>query len=125
MSKNFLSLLAVIPTQHVTPVLGRLPSKYSITTVNTTESAQLQLAKSEWDGVIMSTQLSPHKQLELLEIVKTKCRERIIPVIYLIDLQNRLTTILGTSWGDTLGIFHSLSSEAEVASTLKRLFSKS
>lgn len=73
------------------------------------------------DLVCLSTSFSPLKVVKLLEALKQASTAKVIPLIFVVHWQNRLTTIPGTTWGGRIGLLHSLSSVAEVRSTLERV----
>ncbi len=95
--------------------------KHTVLRVSTLEQAIIKLDSHQPKVVFLSTSFDPNQALEFLEKLKEYSSTGIIPLIFVVDWSQRVQTLLGTSWGDAVGILHSLSSQEEVAATLKRL----
>src|SRR5687768_4144314 len=70
------------------------------------------------DLVFLSASYEPTEIIQLLEALKNVFTTRIVPVIFVINFQHRLSVIPGTNWGGKVGVLHSLSSPTELNSTL-------
>lgn len=73
------------------------------------------------DLVTVSGSFTPEQLVDFLWQLKALCVQKIVPLIFVIDWLKPLTQIPGTTWGDTVGLLHSLSSPAEVTATLSRV----
>lgn len=71
--------------------------------------------------VSISASFSPQQYLPLLTAVKNKSQQHLIPLIFVIDLSHKISSIPGTTWGNKLGILTNLSNINEYNSTLDRV----
>ena len=87
------------------------------------QSALAILAQKHPDIVFISASYSISKIIDILDAVKNKSIETLIPVVFVVDLSHKISHIPGTSWGNKLAILSSISSVSEYNSTLDRVFS--
>lgn len=71
--------------------------------------------------VVVSSSFSPVKTVEFLEHFKNTFVDQLIPLIFVIDFSLPITKIVGTHWGNKVGVLTTLSSKEEVKATLQRL----
>ena len=71
--------------------------------------------------VLLSTSYSAHKTLRFLETLKLKMNMEVVPLVYVVNWSVRIQHILGTSWGDKVGILNTLSSQEEVRVVTRNL----
>ncbi len=93
----------------------------SVTHLPTIELALDKLPTVNPDIVCISASFSAAKTVQLLEAIKQATTTHIIPVCFVVNWQQRLSTIPGTTWGNKVGLLHTLSSADEVRSTLERI----
>ncbi len=98
-----------------------LPPKYSITSFLSVNKAIRAISHQVPDLLLLSTSYQLSLSIRILEKLKDACFDRIIPLILVIDWMHRLPHVPGTSWGNNIGLLHSLSSEQEVLATLDRI----
>ncbi len=84
-------------------------------------SALQSIAQNEPAIVCVSASFSPQLCLHLLTAVKNKSQHHLIPLLIVVDLSHKISTIPGTTWGNKLGILTSLSNVNEYNSTLDRV----
>jgi hypothetical protein len=115
-------MLIIEPNQALeTPYIYFRP-KYQLMRADTIARGQIQLDGAIVpDLVAISTSFTAFDHLRILELIKSVCVERIVPIIFVVDWSKRMSTIPGTTWGDSIGLAHSLSSEDEVLTMLKRV----
>ncbi|KXK10705.1 MAG: hypothetical protein UZ22_OP11002000636, partial [Microgenomates bacterium OLB23] len=51
--------------------------------------------------------------------------DRLIPIVFAIDLSNKISHVPGTTWGGHIEIIHSLNSKKQLNSTVSRILSRS
>lgn len=91
--------------------------------VSSLSEALSYLTKNTPDLVILSTSFKIDDLLTMLEAIKNKSHTALIPLVLSVDLSQPLCQIPGTTWGDTLGIVHSLTSAEEMSATISRVLS--
>ncbi len=84
------------------------------------QASQLLVAETP-DLVLCSASPPAEYILAFLERIKTHSTKYLIPLIMVVDLNQKVSQILGTTWGGQIGILTSLASPAEIHSTLKRI----
>lgn len=82
-----------------------------------------QLGKQLPDLIMLSTSFSANKTLHFLESVKNLSTQKLIPLVWVVDLNQAISQILGTHWANQLGLLHSASSKQETLICLERLLS--
>jgi PleD family two-component response regulator len=115
------TVLIIEPNARLVTPYSELPSAYSILRVSATEQALDILATITPSLVFLSTSYSMTKILEILEQLKSLSTKKIIPVVFVVDWSHKLSTLPGTTWGNQIGLLHSLSSKQELLATLKRI----
>ena len=118
---NKRNVLIVEPNRTLAKPYALLPEKYSITRVVSLEAAIGLVQKERFAFVLLSSSYNPTKLIDFLEELKNSSKLGIIPLVWVIDFSQRLHVIPGTSWGDKVGVAHSLSSLEEMRATLERL----
>jgi DNA-binding response OmpR family regulator len=73
------------------------------------------------DLVILSSALPPQRMVEALEATKNASRDRLIPVVMLLDDHQHLHLVPGTEWNGQFGVLNQHSSEVEVWAVLRRV----
>lgn len=119
-----ISTLIIEPKHNLIAPYLHLPKTYTITRVDSLQTAFEHLLDSPPDLVLLSVNYSKMDLLDFLIELKCVSRYKLIPLIFVVNLSKHLNFIPGTSWGGKLGILHNLSSQKEVNSTLQRVMAK-
>lgn len=72
--------------------------------------------------LVVSTRFTPTKLIQVLEAVKERSTDRLIPVLLNLDLTQPMITIPGTRWSGKLGIITRDTNQAEFSALIDRLF---
>lgn len=91
-----------------------------ITILNSIESGLYFLSSTTPDLVLLSCSFTPQKNHKFLEALKNHITAKIIPLVFVIDLSQATSVVLGTSWGNSLGVIHTASTPQEIKLLLKR-----
>ena len=104
-------------------VLEKFEYSLKLTRAHKLTDIQNILDTDSCDLLLVSTSYAPSALLERVQVCAEHLRARKyhIPLLYLVNWDQPLPSLLGTQWGGKIGILHSLSSEAEVTATLQRL----
>jgi PleD family two-component response regulator len=89
--------------------------------VNSTLLALDYLENHTPDLVMLSGTFSYVEQLEVLIKLKKMSRNKLIPVITVVDLGQPLNSVLGTTWGGKMGLICSTSNRLETRSAFERV----
>ncbi|HEX7018082.1 MAG TPA: hypothetical protein VF209_04215 [Patescibacteria group bacterium] len=124
-----MKLLDSIPTLIIEPNIllmepySCLPFTYQVNRYPNLEFASESFLTVQPQLVMLSASFSPTHIITFLEKVKNESVEaaELIPIIFVIDLENPLSFIPGTTWGKQIGVITSLSSPPEVYATLQRV----
>lgn len=119
--KDSIPTLIIEPSRTISQPYNHIPASYDITRVTTLKTAFEQLLDNMPSLVFLSASFSTHKTLDFMNELKMTSRIKLIPLLMVVDLTNRINIIPGTFWGSKFGIVHSLSSKQEVESTLLRV----
>ncbi len=122
------------PTQILTQTLivepnDKLESPYSFLTdlsqkrVRTVKQAAEALSQEKFDLYIISASFSPEKQLLLLDAFKQNFKERVIPLLVVVDLSRPTSTVLGTHWSNKVALLASSASRQLTLLTVESLLS--
>lgn len=115
-------LLVVEPDLSCDLPYVHLKQEYQMIRSATIETALFQLTQVIVpDLVLISTSLPVSDQLHLLEAVRNLCTNGIIPLIFVVNVKQRLNQVIGTSWGGAMGVLTTESSEREVQAVLNRI----
>jgi len=123
-------MLHVAPNQEETAlistierVLEKFGHQLTLTKAHQCDDLQYLLLKQQYNFVSVSTSYTPGELFERINLMAEQMRreKRLVPLIYAVNWVTPFPTLLGTHWGQKVGILHSLSSEAEVTATLQRL----
>ncbi|HYD34655.1 MAG TPA: hypothetical protein VD999_01165 [Vitreimonas sp.] len=121
MSTTFRSILIIDPHETMSVPYQYLQA-YAITRVPTIEQAIAKLQDPLLPELIfLSASYSPTKSLTFLEALKNSLTTELVPIIITVNFETKLSTVIGTMWGKRIGICHSLSSPAELYSTIERI----
>lgn len=117
------SILIVDPKITLGKPYNLLPTTATTLHVTSTAQAAQYLRTDEHQLVIISASFSPHQMVGLLEILKdaSAYRRHLIPLIIMVDLENKINFVPGTLWAEKIGIVCSLSSQQEVDALMYRL----
>lgn len=118
------NILIIEPNRFLATPYMHLPlDKYQITCRKSIQQALILLKEKPIDLIFISASFSTSKKIDFLDALKKISTQQLIPLIFVIDLNQPISTILGVTWGNKIGICHSLSSSAELFSTLERIMS--
>jgi hypothetical protein len=124
MRSNLFPQVALIiePNPSLATPYMHLPSKFEPVCVPTLEQGIVKLSYIRSPALIfISTSFSASKVVHFLETVKNYSTTRLIPLIFVVDLSHKISSLLGTTWGGKLGIAHTLTSAKELDSILERI----
>lgn len=116
------SILIIETTGCLAIPLTYFPTAYKIYSAISLHEVKSTLEQHEIDLVVFNVSCPEETMFEILQTVYHYCSEDIIPILLVIDLSTPVTSIPGTTWGDKLGILHTLSSRGEFIATMQRLF---
>lgn len=94
----------------------------SVQRVETVDQAVESLVKLSPELVVMSASFPPEETLKFLEQLKDAGTTDVVPLIWVIDLENPLSTVFGTQWAGQTAVCSTLTSLSEFKSILQRLF---
>jgi PleD family two-component response regulator len=66
------------------------------------------------DLVLISSHFSVTDSLKLLETLKNRSVKKLVPIIFVVDFNQRIIILPGTTWAGQIGLLHPFSSEAEI-----------
>ncbi|MFZ5376275.1 MAG: hypothetical protein ACOZAN_01235 [Patescibacteria group bacterium] len=89
--------------------------------VRSLPSAKQQLKTFNYDLICLSMTFSAQSNLEMLTAIKDSLRDQITPLLFVIDLNQALSIVPGTHWGQKLAILHSDSDKTEFDTSMKQL----
>ncbi len=107
-----LTALIVEPDSSLDQPYGYLQKKLNITRVESVKTAMQALTQNSFDLFVLSASFSPEKTVTLLSAFKNKIKDQIIPLIFVVDLNQPLSTLPGTHWSGQLGLLTSDSSKS-------------
>lgn len=113
--------LIIEPNDTVNIPYSHLDEKYEYDRCASIEKGMSLMASKHPDILFLSASFSVSKSLKVLEALKHKSSYGLIPLVLVVDLSNRLSSVPGTEWGNKIGILTTLSSAKEVHSTLDRV----
>lgn len=118
-----ISTLVIEPNTRLTNPYNSLPFTYQVSRFPSLEQATKSFLTIQPQLILLSSSFPPAHIITFLEKVKNESLaiEELIPVIFVIDLENRLNFVPGTTWGKQFGLLHSLSSPTEIFATLERV----
>ena len=93
---------------------------FEVKRVTNQSQAMALLEKESFDLFMLSCSFSATKSLNLLTMLNHYQRDKITPLIMVIDLSKRYSLVLGTTWAKQLGIINSDTKQAELNATLSR-----
>ena len=106
---------------NISPPYSFLQShSYSLTILPSIELARASLSKFTPDLVLLSMSFSPQKTIEFLEVLKNASTQKLIPLLFVVNLSQPISVVPGTTWGNKLSITHTVCTEKEFQTTLKR-----
>lgn len=123
-------IVVAAPNQEATSLLTRVEESFALKKTELTfsfaekpEALAALIPTEKPDYVFLSSSFSPEQQLALVTALATamKKSKRIIPLVYLIDWSNPISSVLGTNWSSQVGILHSYSSRSEIIDLFQRL----
>jgi len=118
---NNLKILIIEPNSQLHSPYYFFPPHWSTQRSGTIEIAFRDLQRHSPDIIFLSTSFSLTKIVRLLDTVKNLSFIKLIPVVFVVDLSQRVSHFPGTTWGGKIGIIHTLSSKAEINSMLTRV----
>lgn len=98
-----------------------LEQKPAFTCLPSVELAQEYLSQQTPDIVFLSMSFSPQKSTDLLEMIKNLSTQKLIPLIFVLNLSHPLSVVPGTTWGGHIGVLHTSTSQQEFEATLSQL----
>ncbi|OGK43875.1 hypothetical protein A2957_00435 [Candidatus Roizmanbacteria bacterium RIFCSPLOWO2_01_FULL_38_11] len=116
-----LNALIIEPNKKLGSPYNYISGLFNIVHVANVESGLVSLSGTLPQVVFLSTNIGINKTLMFLEALKNASHKKLIPLIFVIDLTNKLNTVPGTTWGGKIGILHSMASKTEFNSTMNRV----
>jgi DNA-binding response OmpR family regulator len=116
------SVLIIEPNpNHSEPYQQFESELFVVTRVSGLTTALPALTAQTFQLICCSTSLQPSKLLELLEAAKHASATHLIPIVFVVDLSQRLTTFPISPWAGKMGIVTTHTSPAEWQALLQRL----
>jgi DNA-binding response OmpR family regulator len=119
-----MNILIIEPNTKLHNPYALLSQSHNIERVTSPELGLKYMSQQLPELVLLSTSPSITKILSFLESLKNASHQKLIPLMFVIDLSYKLSTIPGTTWGNKLGVITSISSENELNSTIRRITSE-
>lgn len=116
-----IAILIVEPSPHMVSPYGHLASGAQITRVTSTTLAKRQLKNASFNLICISASFKPDQIVNLLETVEQRAQAKLTPIVFVVNLSNRLNFIPGVSWAGRIGVIDSYSSRQEVIDTTSRV----
>ncbi|MBW7955857.1 hypothetical protein H3C66_03935 [Patescibacteria group bacterium] len=123
-------IVVIAPNQVETPLFQRVRECFTLrktsvilSFVSETDHILNEIYERKPDYIFLSASYPPTEQLEKLTSLAQYVRKtrRVVPLIYLIDWTNPLSSVLGTSWSGQVGVLHGYSNNAEIIDLFQRL----
>lgn len=121
------------PSQHTKTLIAEPNSKlktpysylsnFSQTRVQTVKQSIKALSQNKFDLYIISASFSPENQLLLLDAFKQNFKDRVIPLLVVVDLSRPTSTILGTNWSSKIALLAGSASKKLTLLTVESLLS--
>lgn len=115
------SVLIIEPNTDLLYPYKYLPRSYSITRISSVDHSEKPFSTLSPTLILVSASLGPTDQLCILDRVKRHVKKEFPSIIIVVDLQNPLSFIIGTSWAGHLAVIDSHISPQEFFSTLTRV----
>jgi hypothetical protein len=112
------SLLIVEPNEKLTHPYNLIPSTYHITRVSTIAEGLDFVAHTLPTVIMVSGSFAAKDNVKLLEKTAEASHSHLPRLVFVVDLANPLSTIPGTTWGETTELLSSRSSAASVKASL-------
>lgn len=116
-----LNALIIDPNKKLGSPYNLMGEQYAVVHVQSIESGLVSLSGTLPQVVFLSTHIGINKTLIFLDALKNVSHKKLIPLVFVVDLANKLNTIPGTTWGGKIGILHSMISKTEFNSTMNRV----
>lgn len=120
-SQSHPQALVVAPEPELGQVYQVLSQEYQLIHVRSIPLALKHLERRSFEIALLSASFSSSKLLAVLEALKVASHTRLIPVVIMVDLSQRINVVLGTQWGEKIGVLCSLSEKAEIQAVLERV----
>jgi hypothetical protein len=121
MTSHSRTALAIEPNRHMAVPYMNLPSNYKLKITHSLHKAVQELSTFTPDLMFISASLEPEQMLKVLWLLKDLSKDKLIPLIFVIDWSQSIIRLPGTTWGGKVGVCHSLSSLDELHATLDRI----
>lgn len=116
-----LQIVIIEPHNSLSIPYCHIPQDHTITRLQTIQQAVLHLAHNSVSVIFLSSSFPITKQLTMLEAIKNSSTSFLIPIIYVVNFNNKISTIPGSNWGGKTGVLSSLSTSQELNSILRRV----
>lgn len=117
-------IIIIEPNNRMGQPYSFLPPYYTITRLSTIENASKAFDYSSPHVAFLSASFSPSKTLRFLEMLKNASTSRLIPLVIVVDLGNRINFVPGTSWGRRIAVVDCFIPKSLFLATLKRVVQK-
>jgi len=94
---------------------------YDIRRVSSIARAITEVHLKPPELVLLSASFTPVSTLKLLEVLKEVSVFTIIPLLIIVDLSYRISTVLGISWGGKIAVVDYNIPKKDLFSTIKRI----
>ena len=98
-----------------------LPSEYHTTRVDSMEKAEAFLLHTVPHLVLLSASFSAERTRKFLLSLKQASYAHLPGLILVVDLSHSVSSVIGTTWGETAAVLCSLSQKKEIVAVLDRL----
>lgn len=106
-------IVHVAPNQEQTPVIRKIQTvlekfeqTYALTRTHKLHDLEELLQEQRFDLICLSSSYTPKELLDRLALLAKSVakRRRLTPLLYLVNFEKPLPSLLGTHWGDKIGI---------------------
>lgn len=95
--------------------------KFQVKFLSNPGLASEALAQENFDLVFLSCSFSNKKLLHFLESLKQACKNKIIPLVLVVDFEQSYSIVPGIKWDQRVALLGSQASAEELNATLARL----
>ena len=122
LAKSTQNVLVLDPNFEQVALYSLLDSKkFQIKSFSNPSLASEALAQENFDLVFLSCSFSNKKLLHFLESLKQACKNKIIPLVLVVDFDQSYSIVPGIKWDNKIALLGSQASAEELDAALLRL----
>lgn len=114
-------VLIIEPNESLQNPYAYVRGFYDIRRVSSIETAIIEIHIKPPELVLLSASFAPERTLKVLEVLKEVSVFTVIPLLIIVDLSYRISTVLGTSWDGKIAVVDSSIPKKDFFSTIQRI----